>query len=213
MFIKQIVKKDDKKVIIEFDNEQKIILHKEVVYEHGLRKSDELSEDNISKLLDDDKKYNIKLKALSFLQRRVHSRKELFTKLKRHFSEVNLIEECLSDLEDKKIIDDEYFAELFVQEKIRMKSWSKSKLKSELYLRGISKDIIENCLNKFFTSELEREKAIGLANKKLKNIKSKVDDNKVIYQKLLLFLQSKGYDYHLADEIIREVIKPEDDII
>jgi regulatory protein len=207
MKIIQIVKKDDSKVFVILDNDQKLILSKDIVYQNGLRKSDELSDNKISQLLAEQKKHNIKLKALSLLKRRIHSRKELFTKLKRHFSEARLIEECLSDLEEKNLLDDNHFAELFVQEKIRLKKWSKSKLKSELFLRGIPKDIIEECLNKFFDSGLEKEKAFELAEKKLNQIKLRTNDKKVIYQKLFMFLQSKGYDYELISEIITDILK------
>lgn len=209
MKITQIVKKDDSKVFVILDNDQTLVLSKDIVYQNALRKFDELSDNKISQLLEEEKKHNIKLKALSLLKRRIHSRKELFTKLKRHFSEARLIEECLSDLEEKKLLDDNHYAELFVQEKIRLKKWSKSKLKSELSLRGISKDIIEECLNKFFDSSLEKEKAFELAEKKLKQIKLRTNDRKMIYQKLYMFLQSKGYDYELISEVINDVIQIE----
>lgn len=210
MKIHQIVKKDDKKVLITFENQQEILLNKDIVYQYGLRKFDDLSDEQIEQLLNEEKKYNIKLKALSLLKRRTHSRKELFNKLKRHFSEVDLIEECLSDLEQKKIIDDINFTELFIQEKIRFKKWSKSKLKSELYQRGIKKEIIEDCLNSLFDSNLEKQKAIELAKKKLKQIQSKTADKKIIYTKLMMFLQSKGYDYELISEILNHLLKPEE---
>lgn len=209
MKILQIVKKDDKRVTITFDNNEELVLNKDLVYQYGLRKSDELSEEQFQQLLEDEKKHNIKLKALSLLKRRIHSRKELFNKLKRHFSEVKLIEECLSDLEEKGFIDDRQFAELFFQEKIRLKKWSKSKLKSELYLRGISKDVIEECLNKFFDSDLEQEKALELARKKFNQIKSKTKDKKALSQKLFMHLQSKGYDYELISEVVKDIIRIE----
>ncbi len=207
MKIVQIVKKDDSKVFVILDNDQKLLLSKDVVYQNGLRKFDELSDNKISQLLVDEKKHNIKLKALALLKRRIHSRKELFTKLKRHFSETRLIEECLSDLEKKNLLDDNHFTELFVQEKVRLKKWSKSRLKSELFLRGISKDIIEEYLNKFFDSGLEKEKAFELTEKKLNQIKIRTSDRKVIHQKLFVFLQSKGYDYELISEVINEILK------
>ncbi|MCX7611460.1 MAG: recombination regulator RecX [Ignavibacterium sp.] len=210
MKIHQIVKRDDKKVLITFENQQEILLNKDIVYQYGLRKFDDLSDEQIEQLLKEEKKYNIKLKALSLLKRRTHSHKELLIKLKRHFSEVELIEECLSDLEQKKIIDDRNFTELFIQEKIRFKKWSKSKLKSELYQRGIKKEIIEDCLSNLFDSNLEKQKAIELANKKLKQIQSKTTDKKAIYAKLMMFLQSKGYDYELISEILNHLLKTEE---
>ncbi|GEM_PF-215081 len=211
MKIERIIKKDDKKVFLILENEERILLSKDIVYKSGLRKNDKISEDLIKKLLEDEKKLNIKHKALSFLKRRLHSRKELFIKLRRHFSEVKLIEECLSDLSEKKFIDDEHFAAMFVQEKLRLKKWSKSKLTSELLLKGIDKQTIENCLNKLFDTELEKDKAFELLQKKFNSIQSKTNDKKIMYRKLMMFLQSKGYDYQLSSELIGKVLKVNED--
>jgi regulatory protein len=206
MKILLIVNIDDNRVKIYLDNQQELTLSKDVVYQNGLRKFDELSDSQIEKILEEEKRYHIKQKALSFLKRRIHSRKELFTKLKRHFSESNLIEECLNHLEEKNFINDHHFAELFIQEKIRLKKWSRIKLKKELMLRGIRNDIIEDCLEKFFSNDLEKEKALELAKRKFEQIKSRSNDRREIQQKLQMFLLSKGYEYELISDVVKKIL-------
>lgn len=209
MNIIQIQKKDSKKVYVILDNNYKLILSKEIVYQNQLRKSDQLNQEMISSLLQQEQSYNIKLKALSFLKNRVHSKNELFQKLKRHFSDPVLIDSCLNDLEKQGLIDDKHFAEIFIQEKIRKKKYSKAKLQYELYLKGIDKEIIAGCMKKFFTDNLEEETIYHLVEKKIKILKFKTDNKKNIYQKLLNYLLSKGYDYHLSSSVINKILKVE----
>ena len=61
MRIERIIKRDDKKVFLILENEERILLSKDTVYKSGLRKNDEISEDLIKNLLEDEKKLNIKL--------------------------------------------------------------------------------------------------------------------------------------------------------
>jgi len=206
MKIIQIVNKDEKKVFVHLDNDEKIVLSKDIVYQNGLRKSDEISDELLNNLLEQEKKLNLKLKALSLLGRRAHSKRELFNKLRRHSSDTKLIEECLSDLEQKGLIDDKIFATLYIQDKIRWKKWGRPKIKVELFKRGITKEIINEVIENFFDSNLEKEKILELVRKKLNQFKGIIADKKIIYQKLMYYLVSKGYDIELVIEILKKEI-------
>lgn len=206
MKIIQIVSKNEKKVFVHFDNDEKIVLSKDIVYQNGLRKSDEISEEQLNNLLEQEKKLNLKLKALSLLRRRFHAKRELFNKLRRHSSDTKLIEECLSDLEQQGLIDDKIFATLFTQDKIRWNRWGRPKIKIELFKRGVTKEIINEVIEIFFDSNLEKEKILKLVRKKLNQFKGIITDKKIIYQKLMYYLLSKGYDIELVIEILKKEI-------
>lgn len=207
MKIVQIVKKNDKKVFVHFDNDEKIVLSKDLVYQNGLRKSDEISEEQLKNLLEQEKKINIKQKALALLGGRFHAKRELFNKLRRHSSDTKLIEECLSDLEQLGLINDKIFAAIYTQDKIRWNRWSRPKIKVELFKRGISKEIINEVIEIFFDSKLEKEKALELIRKKLNQWKGRITDKKIMFQKLTFYLISKGYDYELFYEILQNELK------
>ncbi len=211
MKIVQIVKKNDKKVFIHFDNDEKIVLSKDLVYQNGLRKSDEISEEQLKNLLEQEKKISIKQKALALLGRRAHSKRELFNKLRRHSSDTKLIEECLSDLEQKGLIDDKIFATLYTQDKIRWKKWGRPKIKIELFKRGVTKEIINEVIENFFDSNLEKEKILELVRKKLNQFKGKITEKKIIYQKLMYYLLSKGYDIELVIDILKKELNFEEE--
>lgn len=211
MIVERIVSKDDDKATLFFDNGERLVLHKDVLYQSGLRKGDEISSDRFSILIQEETFYLIKQKAFRLLQRRIHTAKELHTKLRQKFSDETLIKECINDLQQKGFINDKDFALAFVSEKQKSKKWSRTRLKSELTKRGISIDIITEILSENFSSEKERQSANELAEKKYKQLIRKEIDKRKLYQKLIMYLQSKGYDYDIASETVRKILSVEED--
>ena len=63
--------------------------------------------------------YHIKQRAFSFLARRFHSEKELL-KLKSKSYEERLIKMVLNELQEKSFVDDQLFANHFIEEKKNM---------------------------------------------------------------------------------------------
>lgn len=211
MIVERIVSKDDDKATVFFDNGEKLVLHKDVLYQSGLRKGDEISSDRFSTLNQDETFYLIKQKAFRLLQRRIHTAKELHTKLRQKFSDDSLIKKCITELQQKGFIDDKEFAVAFISEKQNSKKWSRTRLKSELIKRGISSQIINEVLNDTFNSEKEKQSALELAEKKYNQLIRKESDKRKLFQKLVMHLQSKGYDYELSSEIVRKILSVEED--
>ena len=211
MIVERIVSKDDEKATVFFDNGEKLILHKDVLYQSGLRKGDEVSSDRFCTLKNQETFYLIKQKAFQLLQRRIHTSRELYTKLRQKFSDDLLIKKCLTELQQKGFINDREFAVAFISEKQKSKKWSKAKLKSELIKRGVSNEIISEVLNQTFDTEKEIESAKELAEKKLSQIIKKENDKRKVFQKIMMYLQSKGYDYEMSSEVIKKILKSDDE--
>lgn len=207
MIVERIVSKDDEKATVFFDNGEKLVLHKDVLYQSGLRKGDEVSSDRFSSLNHQETFYLIKQKAFRLLQRRIHTSRELYTKLRQKFSDELLIKNCLTELKQKGFINDREFAFAFISEKQKSKKWSKAKLKSELIKRGVSNEIISEVLNQACDTEKEIESAKELAEKKLSQIVKKENDKRKVFQKIMMYLQSKGYDYEMSSEVVRKILK------
>ncbi|GIV45914.1 MAG: hypothetical protein KatS3mg036_0732 [Ignavibacterium sp.] len=211
MIVERIVSKDDDKATVFFDNGEKLVLHKDVLYQSGLRKGDEISSDRFSILNQDETFYLIKQKAFRLLQRRIHTAKELHTKLRQKFSDNELIKKCIDELQQKGYVDDKEFAIAFISEKQKSKKWSRTRLKSEMIKRGISFQIINEVLNETFSSEKEVQSAKELAEKKYKQLIRKESDKRKLFQKIIMYLQSKGYDYDLSSDIVRKILSVEED--
>ncbi|MBR3869333.1 MAG: regulatory protein RecX [Clostridia bacterium] len=84
--------------------------------------------------------------ALRFLTLRAHSADELYKKLiKKHSPECSAyaIEKC----RELGFIDDEDFAIRYANELVNRKKYGLSRIRSELYLKGIDREITENVIN------------------------------------------------------------------
>lgn len=211
MKIDRVVRKDAKNVAIYFDNDEKIILSEDTFYNSGLRKGDEVSEDRYSFFIEQNIIYHIKQRALSFLSRRFHSEKELLLKLKSKSYDERLIKIVLIDLREKSFIDDQVFANHFVEEKLKKKRWGKNKIRSALFNKGISASVIDEVLFSSDSSKNQFDIALGLAHKKFENIKTRESDNRKISQKIISFLLSRGFDYEVSAEVVNKIMKPDFD--
>lgn len=211
MLIERLVKKDETTVVVYLDNGDKLYLSYEVVLKNGLRKGSEIFEDRFEFLIRHNKKYYIRQKALSYIARRIHSKRELENKLRQKKYEIDLIHEVLNDLVDKKMINDESFAMHFADEKINRKKWGIMKVKSELIKKGITSDLIDHALKSYITPESQNETTAALAKKKLNFISKREPDPQKIKQKILSYLLSRGFSYDTSIEVIQSLLKEIDD--
>jgi regulatory protein len=211
MKIERVSRKDEKNVSVYFENGERLILSEDTFYSSGLRKGDEISEDRFSFFIEQNILYHIKQRALSFLGRRFHSERELFIKLKSKSYEERLIKVVLNDLREKSFIDDSVFANHFIEEKLKKKSWGKNKIRAALFSKGVSGSIIDEAIQAFDSEENQNETALTLANKKYKSLIKRETDNRKIKQKIISFLLSRGFDYEISAEVVNKIIQQDFD--
>lgn len=93
-------------------------------------------------------------------------------------------------LREKGYVDDEKFAEHYVENRFVKKGISKKRLKMELVKKGIEQNIIDEVLNK-------RDDAEELS-KMIEKKRAKYDD-----EKLIQYLCRQGFDYQLVRSLVR----------
>jgi regulatory protein len=206
MRIERIVKKNRKDVTVQLDNSESLILSLEVFLKSGLKKNDEISEDRFSSLITENIKYHVRQRALRLLARRQYSRVELKLKLLQKDYQPKLIEDALNELSDKGILDDNKFASVFIEEKLRTKNWGKRKLKSELIKKGVHEKIISKVLGELLAETDLSVNAQTIAIKKLKSLKYRNYDKKTLKQKISSFLVARGYDFEIVNEITNNLL-------
>ncbi len=106
------------------------------------------------------------------------------------------VDQVLDRLIEKKYINDEKFARFWVENRNQRKGSSIKKLKSELFSKGVSAEIIEQILSKSIRNDGEEIQKI--ITKKAK----KYTDEK----KLIAYLVRQGFSF---DEIKRAILKDE----
>ena len=109
-------------------------------------------------------------------------------------------------MKKKNFLDDTKFAEMFVEEKMKLKLWGEQKLRSELVKRGIKSEIITDVLANKISEEDKLNNAMIIASKKYDTFKNRKVDKDVIKRKLFTFLNSRGYNYDVIKEVYDELI-------
>ena len=98
-------------------------------------------------------------KALDLVSRREHSRHELMQKLDKRFPEtMPIIEEALDKLALNNILDDERFAEMYLNSRAR-KGFGPKKIEMELYSKKVDSILIGNAIEAYenWTENAENE--------------------------------------------------------
>jgi regulatory protein len=125
-------------------------------------------------------------KAVQLLSMRMHTTGELHQKLQKRGFKDEDIRPVLHRLEELKFLDDEKFAQIFVDNFKRYKDFGYFGIKTKLMQRRVPSDIIEKALAEFFSPDDERAVALRLIKKLKKTGRTK-------YDQLARSLQSRGF--------------------
>ena len=135
-------------------------------------------------------------KALDLISRREHSRYELMQKLNKRYPETRpLIEEVLDKLIVNNILDDERFAEMYINSRAR-KGFGPKKIEMELSSKHVESFIISSSLEAY-DNWIENAKKELL--KKFKGIVP-MDYQSKIKQKQFLF--NRGFSTQIIDKVL-----------
>lgn len=135
------------------------------------------------------------------LKFRLRSEKEIYERLKRKKFNPEIIKKTISLLKENGVIDDNYFAKVWIESRIK-KPLGIRRLKEELRLKGIDKEIIDTQLNEIKRSYTEEEiiKRIAEARfSKLKNI-----DSQKAKRRVFSYLVRRGFSPEIAMDVINE---------
>ena len=135
-------------------------------------------------------------KALDLVSRREHSRHELMQKLdKRNPNTTPIIEDVLDKLETNKILDDERFAEMYLNSRAR-KGFGPKKIEMELHSKKVDSFFISNAVEAY---ESWLENAQRELKKKFKDQKHTAYQSKM---KQKQFLFTRGFSSPIIDKIL-----------
>tara|TARA_B100001027_G_scaffold201194_1_gene161060 strand:- start:192 stop:632 length:441 start_codon:yes stop_codon:yes gene_type:complete len=135
-------------------------------------------------------------KALDLVSRREHSQYELIQKLNKRFPEtIPIIEKVVKKLAVNNILNDERFAEMYLNSRAR-KGFGPKKIEMELNSRKVESSLISNAIAEY---ESWTENAQNELLKKFKGIKP-TDYNSKMKQKQFLF--NRGFSSQIIERIL-----------
>jgi regulatory protein len=161
-----------------------------------LHTGQELSNEKIAELQAQDDIEVALQRALNFLSYRPRSEKEVRQNLKKHKYNQAVIDEIIERLVRGKLVDDENFAELWVENRSEFRPRGGRMLHSELRQKGIPDQVIENALSDLDETSL----ALKAARKKSRRYKD-LDRNE-FRKKLYGFLARRGFHYSVISEVV-----------
>ncbi len=136
------------------------------------------------------------LKNLSF-KRKVKDKEEI--------SDI-VIESLIEKLKQKRLLNDEDFAKAWIVARRRSKKKGKIALKSELYQKGIDREIVDKILEES-TPEAEEQLARQAVEKKWKTFSTLPypERKKKAYE----FLMRRGFEYEIVKSVVEKYLQKE----
>lgn len=205
-FILGITKKNDRYATILFQ-EARLVLPIDLIYETGLRKGDQITEERFQELLFRDTFYRIRESALRLLARRAHSIYELRRKLTAKKFPTEQVAPVLDDLEQCGFLNDTEFAKSFIEEKILEGKSGTAKIRNGLRAKGVSKDIVDELLSVAISPEEQYDAAMSVGKRKLKVLFSRHMPEQKVMQSLYSFLLGRGFPHDLIRDVIKELLE------
>lgn len=195
--------KNKNRVNIYVDNLFSIGIENELRYKYKLEVDMEVDDNFIIDVLKAEEQHKVTNYALNLLSYRQRSEKEIYLALKRKGFDESYIRYSIDYCIENNYINDRTFAISFINDKLNLNKLGSERIKYELILKGISKDIIDELL--IIDSDEQYEMAMELAHKKLPSYKKDKPDT--VYRKLSGFLQRKGYPYDIISKVMRQILK------
>jgi regulatory protein len=192
--IKQQVKNLER-VSIFVDGKYSFSLSLDELVIHKIKNNGELTDADVKRLKKISTDGKLKAKALEWVLNRPHSVREFNDYLRRKKAEPDLIEKWAEEFTGKKYLNDHAYG-LWLYELRARAGKSNRAIKSELFKKGIARDIVELVFEESDDDEAERIKMLIEKKRKLSRYKNNT-------QKLGQYLTSQGFNYGLVRESLK----------
>ena len=134
--------------------------------------------------------------ALLYVSKALKTSKEVRDYLYKKKVSPELQDEIIEKLLDLKLLDDERYLEMYLEEKFNYSTDGSIKIKHKLYQKGFQSKDVDPLLPKYQDLEISNLKKLVSDRKK-----SRKNEDK---QKLIRYLMSKGYEYSMISEVVKE---------
>lgn len=168
-----------------------------------------LSEEKIAELKNHDQKEQALQRALNLISYRPRSEAEVRNNLKKYQISEETTTEVIARLRETGILNDQQFAETWIENRAAFRPRSKLALRLELKQKGIDEEIVEETL----ASVNDEEQAYEAGQKKAHQFRTL--EEQAFKRKLLGFLARRGFSYEIASPVVKklwEENKNEEDI-
>ena len=146
--------------------------------------------------------------ALGLLEVRARATREVETRLKQKGYEEGVIAQVIEKLRRLELLDDAQFAAQWVEARSRpggSRPLGRQRLRTELFGKGVGKEQIAEAVGKV-SDEHELALARAAAQKKVRRVPAEPDALRAERQKLMGFLQRRGFGWETVKRVTREAL-------
>ena len=197
--------KNKKRVNVYLDNKFGFGLDLENFVKLDLKVEQELTDEQVGKIVKEAEFQKVYDKLLRFSTLRPRSEKELKDWLKKHKVHLSIHENLYSRLKRLDLLNDNKFAQWWVEQRMEFSPRGKRALIAELRQKGINRDLIIQLVNESISQGYEEKTARKLLQKKkykwerLQKLEAK--------KKMSEFLARKGFGWEVIKNAIDDIFK------
>lgn len=195
-------KKNHKRYNLYLEGEFYCGLYDDTLLKYGLASGDEVTEKQIEDIRGFDEYIYGKKISFDYLSYRIRTISEIKKRLRKAKLQEEVIEKVITHLKELKLVDDEAFARQLVAEKIKNKPAGKRMIEKKFFEMGIPKQVGESVLNEMLDEETEKALALKVYEKLIPKISGL--DKQEARKKIFAKLASRGFNFDIINEIIRE---------
>jgi len=166
-----------------------------------LRKGQVLTDEDITRLRDQDAVVKAFEQAVRYLSYRPRSRQEIQQYLKGKTIPPDTQERVIARLEAAGYLDDRAFARLWIENRTQFQPRGPHALRYELRQKGIAPTLIEELLRETVDVDETAYQAASIQGRRMRGL-----TRREYRQKMGAFLQRRGFGYSTASQIIRRLI-------
>ena len=174
-----------------------LILYEDVILKNNLLRTSNINLELLEKVMNENIYYEIYNMALTYIEIKMRTSKEIKDYLNKKNFNTKLIDEVLDRLNKEGYLNEEKYIDAFVNDKVNLTNWGPYKIKKSLLDLELDETLINNKLNTI-NENIWNGKIEKIINKKLNSLKNK--SNYMVKNKLKIDLYNLGYDNNLIEE-------------
>lgn len=198
-------KKNKDRMSIYIDGRFAFTIAEEDFISMGLYEKSEITDEQLDYIKNTLNFRSAKATAVRYLSTKLRTEKEVRQKLHEDGFDNDIAEKVLEELKTIGYINNRLYAQKYVFDRSKLKPKSKKLLKLELQSRGIPSDIADEVLEDWNVDEAV------VAEELVRRKFGKYDlGDEAIKKKIYMFLNHRGYNRDLIEEVIRNLNNPGD---
>ena len=196
MKINKLKKVGKNKYRVYFNNTD-LILYEDIILKYELLLKSDIDEELIDKIIEENRNYEAYDMALSYIEVKMRTRKEIYKYLTNKGFSNSLVNETIDKIDKLGLLDNKAYIRAYINDKVNLSNDGPYKIKSSLMDLDFDENDIDDYLYTI-DNDIWSEKLDKLINKKKTIMKSK--SYYMFINKMKNDLYNMGYDKEMIDE-------------